>query len=247
MTAPLDALPEDWDRALAVVAHPDDLEFGAASAIARWTSQGKVVTYLLVTDGEAGIDDMDPAQCGPLRRQEEIDSAAIVGVDVVEFMGRPDGLVTADVDLRRDLARSIRHHRPDVVISINFREQWGGRGWNHVDHRATGLALLDAARDAGNRWLFTDLTDPDTGEVLAPWDGVRFAAFAGSDRATHAVDVSDWIEVGVASLAAHRTYLDGLSDGTVGKDPDPFLRGFASMAGPRLGVEYASAFEVIDL
>ncbi|HPU38972.1 MAG TPA: PIG-L family deacetylase [Microthrixaceae bacterium] len=247
MTDSLDALPEDWDRALAVVAHPDDLEFGAASAIARWTAQGKIVTYLLVTDGEAGIDSMDPAECGPLRRQEEIDSAAIVGVEVVEFLGRPDGLVTADIDLRRDLAGAIRRHRPDVVISINFGDHWGGRGWNHVDHRATGLALLDAARDAGNRWLFTDVADPGTGQVLEPWNGVRFAAFSGSDHATHAVDVTDWIDEGVASLAAHHTYLEGLSDGTVGKDPGPFLRSIASMAGPHLGVEYASSFEVIDL
>ena len=107
--------------------------------------------------------------------------------------------------------------------------------------------MLDAARDAGNRWLFTDVADPGTGQVLEPWNGVRFAAFSGSDHATHAVDVTDWIDEGVASLAAHHTYLEGLSDGTVGKDPGPFLRSIASMAGPHLGVEYASSFEVIDL
>lgn len=247
MTDSLDELPEDWDRALAVVAHPDDLEYGAASAIARWTAQGKHVTYLLVTDGEAGIDGMAPDVCGPLRRQEEIASAAVVGVDTVEFLGRPDGLVTADVALRRDLAAAIRRHRPDVVISINFREHWGGAGWNHVDHRATGLALLDAARDAGNRWLFTDLVDPTTGDALEPWPGVRFAAFSGSDRASHAVDVTDWIHKGVESLQAHRTYLDGLPEGTLGTDPEPFLRSVAAQSGPLLGVELAVTFELIDL
>ena len=247
MTDQLEPLPEDWDRALAVVAHPDDLEYGAASAIARWTAQGKTVTYLLVTDGEAGIDGMPPEECGPLRRQEEIESAGIVGVDTVEFLGRPDGLVVANVELRRDLAAAIRRHRPDVVVSINFREHWGGAGWNHIDHRETGLALLDAARDAGNRWLFTDLADPDTGQALDPWPGVRFAAFSGSDRATHAVDVTDWIHKGVESLEAHRTYLDGLPEGTLGTDPEPFLRGFAAEVGPQLGVELAVSFEVIDL
>ncbi|UDY34281.1 PIG-L deacetylase family protein [Dermatobacter hominis] len=247
MTDALEPLPEDWDRALAVVAHPDDLEYGAASAVARWTAQGKSVTYLLVTDGEAGIDGIPPEECGPLRRQEEIASARIVGVETVEFLGRPDGLVTADVALRRDLAAAIRRHRPDVVVSINFRDQWGGAGWNHVDHRATGLALLDAARDAGNRWLFTDLADPDSGDHLEPWPGVRFAAFSGSDLATHAVDVTDWIHKGVESLEAHRTYLDGLPEGTLGTDPKPFLRGFAAQTGPRLGVELAVSFEVIDL
>lgn len=237
--AELQTFPEQWDRALAVVAHPDDLEYGAASAIARWTSQGKHVIYLLVTDGEAGIDGMAPQECGPLRRQEEIASAAIVGVDAVEFMGRADGLVENDLDLRRDLAAAIRKHRPDVLVATNFREHWGGRGWNHVDHRNTGLALLDAARDAGNRWLF-----PDAGE---PWPGVRFAAFMGSDLATHAVDVTDWIDKGVESLEAHRTYLDALPEGTPGTDPDSFLRGMAEFAGPRLGVELAVTFEVIDL
>ena len=69
---PLEWLNEDWQRALAIVAHPDDLEYGAASAIARWTDQGKTVIYSLVTSGEAGIDGMDPAEAGPLREREEI-------------------------------------------------------------------------------------------------------------------------------------------------------------------------------
>ncbi|MFQ6078115.1 MAG: PIG-L deacetylase family protein, partial [Thermodesulfobacteriota bacterium] len=63
----LKPLSEDWDRALAVVAHPDDLEYGAASAIARWTSQGKQISYILVTRGEAGIDSVSPQGVGPLR------------------------------------------------------------------------------------------------------------------------------------------------------------------------------------
>ena len=73
-------LPEDWDRAVAVVAHPDDLEYGVASAIARWTGQGKTVTYLLATRGEAGIAGMHPDEVGPLRVEEERRSAAVVGV-----------------------------------------------------------------------------------------------------------------------------------------------------------------------
>ena len=84
-------MPEDWTKALAVAAHPDDLEYGAASAIARWTSQGKEVVYLLVTRGEAGISSMSPKIVGPLREEEERRSAAAVGVDVVEFLDHPDG------------------------------------------------------------------------------------------------------------------------------------------------------------
>ena len=67
----MEPMPEDWDRAVAVVAHPDDLEYGVASAVARWTGQGKHVTYLLATRGEAGIAGMSPDQVGPLRVEEE--------------------------------------------------------------------------------------------------------------------------------------------------------------------------------
>ena len=82
----LQSLPEDWDRALAIVAHPDDLEYGAASAIARWTTQGKEITYLLVTRGEAGIDSMPPEELGPLREAEHRWAAVIVGVRNVHFL-----------------------------------------------------------------------------------------------------------------------------------------------------------------
>lgn len=243
MKLSLELVPEDWNTALAVVAHPDDLEYGAASAIARWTSQGKRIVYLLVTDGEAGIDGMAPEQAGPLRREEEIRSAAVVGVDVVEFLGYPDGMVENSLDLRRDLSAAIRRHRPDCLISMNFRETWGLPSWNHVDHRNLGPALLDSARDAANRWVFTDLID----QGLEPWSGVRMALFSGSPDPTHAVDVDDWIEAGVASLKEHHVYLDALPEGTTGKDPEPFLRATAGSNGPRINVDYAAAFELIPL
>ena len=87
----LEPVVEDWQKALAVVAHPDDLEFGSAAAIARWTGQGKEIVYCLLTSGEAGIDGIAPAECGPLREGEQIESARIVGVSTVEFLGQPDG------------------------------------------------------------------------------------------------------------------------------------------------------------
>src|SRR4051812_33420316 len=95
-------VPEDWSRALAIVAHPDDLEYGAASAVARWTAQGRWIGYVLATAGEAGIDGMDPATAGPLRMDEERTGAATVGVDTVEFLGFPDGVVEPTLSLRRD-------------------------------------------------------------------------------------------------------------------------------------------------
>ena len=75
----LDPLPEDWDRALAIVAHPDDMEYGAAAAVARWTAAEKSVAYVLVTRGEAGISTLAPEQCAPLRAEEQRRSCAAVG------------------------------------------------------------------------------------------------------------------------------------------------------------------------
>ncbi len=237
MAGALDVVPEDWDRALAVVAHPDDLEYGAASAIARWTRQGKWIGYVLVTAGEVGIDGLAPDECARVRADEERRSAAVVGVDTVEFLGHPDGAVEASIALRRDLAGAIRRHRPEMLISINHREGWPG-GWNHADHRATGIALLDAARDAGNRWLH-----PGVGG--APWSGIRAALFAGSPNATHYADVTDTIDLGVASLREHAVYLEGL--GAEAPDPDEFLRGMAVSVGTSLGVGAAETFELVQL
>jgi LmbE family N-acetylglucosaminyl deacetylase len=234
----LPRLDEDWERALAVVAHPDDLEYGVAGAVARWTAQGKWVGYVLVTSGEAGIDSIPPDRCAVLRQEEQRRSAAVVGVTTVEFLAHPDGLVEEGPLLRRDLAAAIRRHRPDVVISINHRETFGGPERNHADHRAVGSALLDAVRDAANRWLFV-------GAGGAPWKGVRFVAFGGSPVPTHGVDVTGSLDLAVASLREHAVYLAELDEGTVGKEPDPFLRGLAAAAGEALGVEAATLFEVV--
>lgn len=233
--ASLDWFPEDWASALAVVAHPDDMEYGAAAAVARWTGQGKRVAYVLVTDGEAGISSMDPEEVGPLRRAEQIEACRSVGVDVVEFLGMPDGLLVEDLALRAALCATIRRHRPEVVLSINFRDSWGGPSWNHPDHRAVGRSLLDAVRDAANPWVFRDGGDP--------WDGVRFVAFSGSPQATHGVDVSDTFAAGVESLSCHRVYLDNL-DGDMAS-PDAFLRGPAASAGEIMGVGLAATFEIV--
>ncbi len=204
--SPLEPFPDDWQRALAVVAHPDDLEYGTASAVAKWTSEGRWVGYVLATRGEAGIDGMHPDEAGPLREAEERASAAVVGVDTVEFLGHPDGVLTYGLDLRRDLAAAIRRHRPEVLLSVNYRFSWGGPSVNLADHRVLGEAVLDAARDAGNRWVFPELVD----QGLEPWAGVHVVAFNGSPEATHAVDVTGWLGRGIASLEEHRAYLAGL-------------------------------------
>jgi LmbE family N-acetylglucosaminyl deacetylase len=225
-------MPEDWERAVAVVAHPDDLEYGAASAVARWTAQGKQVSYVLATRGEAGIAGMAPPEVGPLRVHEEVRGAAQVGVTDVEFLDHADGVVEYGLPLRRDLAAAFRRLRPEVVITMSFDLTWGENGpVNHADHRAVGLAVLDACRDAANEWVF-----PEAGPRC---DTIRDAYVMGTGTPTHFVDVTGTIDLGVASLREHRAYLDGLGGDF---DPDQFLRDMAGYIGLGAGVEYAVGF-----
>lgn len=237
----LEPVDESWDRALAVVAHPDDMEFGAAAAVARWTGQGKHIVYCMVTSGEAGIDALPPDQCRIVREGEQIESARLVGVEAVEFLGLPDGILEYGVDLRRAITAAVRAHRPDVVITNNFRATWGGRNLNQADHIAVGRATLDAVRDAGNRWVFNEqLIDG-----VEPWGGVREVWASGSPDARHGADTTDSLELGVASLEAHHAYIDGL--GWDDFDPEEFLQSVARPTGSRLGTRYATAFEVFPM
>ncbi len=225
-------MPEDWTRAVAVVAHPDDLEYGVSAAVARWTGQGKKITYLLATKGEAGIAGQPPDRVGPLRANEEIRSAEVVGVTEVVFLDHRDGLVEYGVPLRRDLAAAFRRLQPEVVITTSFDLTWGEDGpVNHSDHRAVGLAVLDACRDAANEWVF-----PEAGPRCG---SIRDAYVAATGNPTHFADVTGTIEAGVASLREHRAYLEGLGGDF---DPDEFLRNMAGYIGLGAGVEYAVGF-----
>jgi LmbE family N-acetylglucosaminyl deacetylase len=244
MRTELVPLDESWSTALVVVAHPDDMEFGGAAAIARWTGQGKRITYCMVTSGEAGIDGMHPDEARPLRESEQIASARAVGVDDVVFLGFPDGVLEYGLPLRRAIAAEIRRRRPEVVVTMNFREEFPGGVVNQADHVAVGRAVVDAVRDAGNRWVFADQLDPDAGG-LEPWGGVRGVWAVASPRATHAVDVTEAFDAGVASLRAHAAYLDGL--GWEDFDPADFLAGMTRPAGERFGTGHATEFEVLRM
>ncbi|TGA86975.1 PIG-L deacetylase family protein [Streptomyces sp. MZ04] len=247
MTEPLNdqltPMPEDWRRALAVVAHPDDLEYGCAAAIAGWTDGGREVAYLLASRGEAGIDTLDPATCGPLREREQRASAAVVGVSTVEFLDHKDGVIEYGIALRRDIAAAIRRHRPELVITLNHRDTWGGVAWNTPDHVAVGRATLDAASDAGNRWIFPELIEEDG---LEPWNGVRWVAVAGSSSPTHAVDATAGLERSVLSLLEHRTYIEVLTQEDPEKYCREFLTGNAQRTAPRFGGKPAVPFEVFS-
>lgn len=224
-----------YERVLCVAAHPDDLEYGAAAAVDKWVRAGKTVTYLLVTRGEAGIDSMPPQQAGPAREQEERDGAALVGVDVVEFLdGFADGVVEYGLPLRRALAREMRIRRPDLVVCVTNAETFPGGGVNQADHRAVALAVIDARADAGNRWIFPELV----AEAYEPWT-VGQVLLTADPAPTHWIDVSGHFDAAVASLEAHGQYLSAL-----GADyPTPTALLGQLLGGPAesLGVEHALA------
>ena len=144
-----------------------------------------------------------------------------------------------------DIARQIRRYRPEVLVTATYELTYGmaagQRIVNQADHRAVGVAVLDAARDAGNRWIFPEQLDGD----LEPWGDVRAVWAAGSPEAGHAVDTTETFDAGVASLEAHRAYIEGL--GWEHFDPREFLEGMARQTGQGLGVAFAAPFEVYPL
>ena len=234
------ALPEDWQTALAVVAHPDDMEYGAASAIAKWTAQGKTITYAMVSRGEAGMNDRHPSEVGPLRSQEEVEAARVVGVDTVEFLDHPDGIIEYGIPLRRDISRLIRRYRPDIIVTLSHHLQFPTGHLNQADHRHVGIAVFDAARDAGNRWIFPEQLE----EGLEPWDGVRFVATFGPSSPTHGIDVTGYWEQGEESLRQHAAYLEYLGEVATAKTFQ-FLTAHAVEAGNILGCEHAVLAEMV--
>lgn len=230
----LEPMVTDWDTALAVVAHPDDVEFGAGGAVAAWTAAGKKISYLMLSRGEAGIAGLPPEKAAPVREAEQRESAAMVGVADIEFLDHKDGVIEYGVALRRDIALAIRRYRPELIITFNHRDCFPGGKPNTPDHRNVGLAVVDAAGDAGNQWIFPE-------EELEPWGGVRYIAVASSPAPTHAVDITDTLDLAVASLSAHRTYLGALGLEDI---RGPFTR-VAQDVGKGFGGRPAIAFELI--
>jgi LmbE family N-acetylglucosaminyl deacetylase len=237
--ADLSPFPADaFERVLCVVAHPDDVEYGTSSAVAAWTSRGIDVAYLLLTKGEAGMDASPPEQTAELRMREQIAGSAAVGVTQVDFLDYPDGVLVYSLEMRRDITRSIRRFRPDAVLVGSWEVEFAV-GLNQADHRVAGLAAVDAVRDAGNRWVFTELLD----EGLEPWSP-RWLLVAGDPNPTHGVDVTgDPLQRGIASLEAHREYLAGIPGHP---PPRAMLSGISAMFGQRLGVDHAVLFRAFD-
>ncbi|MFT3889714.1 MAG: PIG-L deacetylase family protein [Arachnia sp.] len=227
--APLD--DSGIERVLVVVAHPDDAEYGTSAAVAHWTDRGIEVGYLLLTAGEAGMQ-RPPEEAGPLRAVEQRAACDIVGVSHLTILDFPDGMLEYGLDLRRAVAREIRRFQPDAVLSGagEVHVPWG---IDHADHRAAGLATIDAVRDADNRWVFRDLLD----EGLEPW-GVSWLLLTGTTP-THFVELDAAAESrAVASLTAHEAYLADLPWHPA---PADLISGTLRQQGEAAGVERALA------
>ncbi|MFC5338541.1 PIG-L deacetylase family protein [Leucobacter denitrificans] len=219
------------ERVLCVVAHPDDMEYGGSAVAAEWSARGIEVSYLLLTAGEAGIRTMTPSETAPCRADEQRKACEIVGVESLTILDLPDGLVEPSVGTRRRIAREIRSTRPDAVVTMSWglEAPWG---LNHVDHRSTGIAVIDAIRDADNPWLFREqLTDEGLEAWKAEWLLVMM------HQPTHAIEVSeDAAERAVRSLEAHEVYLAAIPNYPV---PRELVTGVLSDGGERAGVPFA--------
>lgn len=189
------------DRVLVVVAHPDDAEFWAGGTIAAWSDAGIAMTYLVLTDGDAGGVDQTPSADIPMVRQAEQRAAAdVLGVRDVRFVGWAEGTISHSPAARREVVRVIREVRPQRVVTWSPEWNWERfRTSCHVDHRATGeLALTAIYPDAGNRFAHTELLD----QGLQPWTVLEIWLL-NSVRPNRFIDVTEQFDRKIRALRAH--------------------------------------------
>ncbi len=227
--------PSEIERALVVTAHPDDVDFGAAGTVANLTDAGAVVTYCLVTDGQAGgFDQTIPRdRMAEIRREEQTKAASEMGVNDLVFLGIMDGAVVYDLELRKAISRVIRQVRPQVVITqspvINLNSVYG----SHADHVATGQATWAAVYpDARNPFAFPELLQ----EGLEPWAADEIWITLGVDS-NETVDITDQLDRKIRALRCHESQH---------RDPDGMegrVRGWYLELGRQGGLEEGRSAE----
>lgn len=194
------------ERVLAIMAHPDDVDFGAAGTVAQWTKAGISVTYGIVTDGDAGgFDPSIPRSAIPaIRRAEQQSAAAQIGVSDVRFLGYKDGDVTVSQDLRRDISRLIRQVRPHRMLIQSPDRNWDRLPASHPDHLATGEAAIRAIYpDARNPFAHPTLLQD---EGLQDWVVPEIWLMA-SPTPNHYVDVTETFADKLRAIHAHVSQL----------------------------------------
>jgi LmbE family N-acetylglucosaminyl deacetylase len=223
------------ESAMVIVAHPDDAEFTMAGTVAAWTSAGCQVIYVVCTDGNAGSHEpaMTREKLAEIRRTEQRAACQVLGVSEVVFLGYDDGLLQPTLDLRRDLVRAIRQHKPEVVLTSDpSRLLSGDRYINHPDHRAAGQAALDAVAPASAMPLLW----PEAG---AP-HRVRQVYIYGNDQPNVWVDISETIETKIAALKRHASQMGDW-------DPTDRIKGWNAEVGKEKELAYAESFRVVTL
>lgn len=229
---------EDNKRALVIVAHADDVEFGTAGTVARWIKEGWEVRYVICTDSSKGSNDpdMSPQKLVQIRTEEQRNAAAILGVAEVVFLGYEDGSLQDDERLRRDLVKLIRHHKPSRVIGGDPTFRVGDGYVNHPDHVAVASATCAAVYPfARNRPTFPDLI----AEGLEPHEVAELWMWSW-EKANRWVDVEDTIELKIKALREHKSQLGEW-------DPTEMVMDWARQGSRGQLIEYAEAFRVIKL
>jgi LmbE family N-acetylglucosaminyl deacetylase len=228
-------------RVLVIFPHPDDAEFSCGGTVARWAAEGCQVTLCIVTNGDRGSDDpaMTPSLLAETRRVEQLEAANILGIEDVIFMGRQDGTIVPDLDLRRDLTRVLRRVKPDIVITGDPTSYWYGNEYiNHPDHRAVAEAALAAIfPSAGNRLYFPELLI----EGLEPHK-ITQVYIASPVTADTWIDISDYMDRKIEALRAHASQMGDW-------DPDEPVREWNAGDGQRHDppVAYAEDFRYFQI
>jgi LmbE family N-acetylglucosaminyl deacetylase len=240
-SVPSEETGETPKRVAVIMAHPDDADFICAGTCAKWAAEGHHITFVVITNGDKGSDDRDlPGdELVCIREAEQRASAAVLGVQECVFMGRTDGMLVPDLELRRDLVRVIRKLKPDVVICQDPTSWFVAREYiNHPDHRAAGQAVLEAVFPAArNHRMFPELLD----EGLEP-HRVEEVYVASSKEADTWIDITPYMDVKIQALRAHASQMGDW-------DPDEAIRTWNREDGKRHDppVEYAEDFRYFKL
>ena len=228
------------ESAMAIVAHPDDIEFGCAGTLARWAKLGSRISYVLCTSGDVGIDEpgMTRARAIEIREAESREAARIAGAAEIIFLREPDGLLQPTLELRKKLVREIRRFRPEVVITGDPTVVWAGDNYiNHPDHRAAATAALDATFPAaGQPNLFEELQD----EGFTAFKPRKVYVNVWDNNAHLFVNIEETIAVKVEALRAHKSQMKDW-------DPEPMVREWAAASAKGKEMAYAEAFRVVTL
>jgi LmbE family N-acetylglucosaminyl deacetylase len=226
-------------RALVVVAHPDDIDFGSAGTVSTLTSKGVDVAYCLVTSGDAGGDDSTHTreERTEIREAEQRAAAAEVGVTTLTFLRWPDGQVEPTLLLRREIARVIRTHKPDLVITQSPERNWDRIRASHPDHLAAGEATLRAVfPDARNPHAFPELLR----EGLEPHTVAQ--VWLTGWQPTMVVDITKHFDTKHLALTRHESQVGG------NKGLKKMLRNWARLTAKNAGLgkgRLAEGFKVV--